>query len=218
MLAVTTDEKDSLRAQDIEGRRHLKDIEDELIDVLVVLDSLHDTVDALLDNYTEYVRSSSQLYTGDYDTSSRAFQAQMKDIDSSRKNVHSLQTKMQGITSFLSNLLALRNHASLRQIAQEERRENAILRRLNEKGADDSSAVKVLTIIILIYLPITVVCVRILANLPKYLTPVAARAWSNINTTSLSSPPNSSAYNRASEAVSSSWLRIHGCSLLLQHP
>ena len=165
-LTAATDEKDFFRIQDVQGRHHLKDIEDELIDILVVLDSLHDTVEALLDNYTECVRSSGQLYTGDQDTISRAFQAQTKDIAFSRKSIQSLQTRMQGTNALLSSLLALRNNASLKQIAQEERRENAILRRLNEKGVNDSSAVKVLTVIILIYLPITVVCVRIPSSTP----------------------------------------------------
>lgn len=159
-LAASLNDKDSLRPQDIQERHHLKEIEDELVDIIVVLDSLHDTVDALLDNYTESVRSSTQLYTGDHDTSSRAFYGQMKDIAFSRKSVQSLQTKLQGTNALFASLLALRNSASLKQITQENGRENAVLRRLNENGADDSSAVKVLTVIILIYLPITAVCVR----------------------------------------------------------
>ena len=126
----------------------------------MVLDSLHDTVEALLDNYIEYVRSSTQLYVGDHDTISRAFQAQAKDIAFSRKSIQCLQTRIQGTNTLLSSLLALRNNVSLKQIAQEEHRENALLRRLNEKGANDSSAVKALIVIILIYLPILVVCVR----------------------------------------------------------
>lgn len=132
----------------------------------MVLDSLHDTVEALLDNYTDCVRSSSQLYAGHQDTISRAFQAQMKDIAFSRRSVQSLQTRIQGANALLSSLLAWRTSASLKQIAQEERRENNTLRRLNGKRENESSAVRILTVAILIYLPITAVCVRIPCNAP----------------------------------------------------
>ena len=147
--------------QDIQDRHRLKDTEDELLDILLVLDSLHDTIESLFENYTEYIRNPGQLYTRDLDTISGAFQAQIKDIAFSRRNVQSLHAKLQGMNALLSSLLALRNSVSLKQIAQEERKENAIMRRITEKGAVDASAINILTIIILIYLPITVVCVRV---------------------------------------------------------
>ena len=51
------------------------------------------------------------------------------------------------------------NGHALELLAEEARRENINIRRLTEKGTRDAAAVKVLTIITLIYLPATVVSV-----------------------------------------------------------
>lgn len=59
----------------------------------------------------------------------------------------------------LSSLLDLGNGHSLRQLAEESRQENLTIRSLTEKSTQDGAAVKVLTMITLIYLPATVVSV-----------------------------------------------------------
>ena len=53
------------------------------------------------------------------------------------------------------------NGHALELLAEEARRENINIRRLTEKGTRDAAAVKVLTIITLIYLPATVVSVSL---------------------------------------------------------
>ena len=59
----------------------------------------------------------------------------------------------------LSSLLDLGNGHSLKQLAEEARQENTTMRKLTEKSTKDAAAVKVLTMITLIYLPATVVSV-----------------------------------------------------------
>ena len=59
----------------------------------------------------------------------------------------------------LSSLLELGNGNTLKQLADQTRKENHSIRVLTEKGTQDAAAVKVLTIITLIYLPATVVSV-----------------------------------------------------------
>ena len=59
----------------------------------------------------------------------------------------------------LSNILDLGNGSSFKQLAEEARNENISMRRLAEKTTQDAAAVKVLTIITLVYLPATVVSV-----------------------------------------------------------
>ncbi len=58
-----------------------------------------------------------------------------------------------------SSILDLGNGQSLKQLAEETRKENVTMRKLTEKSTQDAAAVKVLTIITLIYLPTTVVLV-----------------------------------------------------------
>ena len=59
----------------------------------------------------------------------------------------------------LSSLLDLGTGNSLKELAEEARKENITMRTLTEKGTRDAAAVKVLTMITLIYLPATVVSV-----------------------------------------------------------
>jgi hypothetical protein len=49
----------------------------------------------------------------------------------------------------------------LQNIEKQAQAENAMMRQLAEKSSQDSSSVRILTIIMLIYLPCTVVSVRI---------------------------------------------------------
>ena len=60
----------------------------------------------------------------------------------------------------LSGILELGNGVSLKLLVEEARNENTTTRKLIEKSAQDASAVKVLTIITLIFLPSTAVAVR----------------------------------------------------------
>lgn len=64
----------------------------------------------------------------------------------------------------LSGMLELGNGVSLKLLAEEARNENTSMRKLAEKSAQDATAVKVLTIITLIFLPSSVIAV-------SYFTP-----------------------------------------------
>lgn len=62
-------------------------------------------------------------------------------------------------TPQLSSLLDLENGRALKTLAQDARWESQAMRNLTEKATRDAAAVKVLTIITLVYLPATVVSV-----------------------------------------------------------
>ncbi len=98
----------------------------------------------------------------------------------------------------LSDLLSLGNGFSLKQLAEEAKVDNVIMRRLAEKTTQDAAAVKVLTIITLIYLPATVVSVckaprqhtYYLANVTKNFFSsqfVTTQSHDNTNTVELTS-------------------------------
>lgn len=57
----------------------------------------------------------------------------------------------------LSDLLDLGSGYALKVLAEESQKENAAMRGLTEKATRDAAAVKVLTVITLIYLPVAVV-------------------------------------------------------------
>lgn len=161
VLVASVDEKDPLRMADFEERQRLKDSEDRLIDILLILDTTGDTITSLLDRYQEFcIDRDRTLDSGDRvgsDFIVCALQERQKDVHSSRNKVKTLLKKVQGTTILLSNLLDHGNGSSLKQLAEEARKENITMRELTEKGTKDAAAVKVLTIITLIYLPATVV-------------------------------------------------------------
>jgi hypothetical protein len=59
----------------------------------------------------------------------------------------------------VASLLDLGNGHSLKVLAEQARVENITMRELTEKGFRDGVAIKVLTIVTLVYLPATVVSV-----------------------------------------------------------
>ena len=61
----------------------------------------------------------------------------------------------------VANILQLDNGNALQLLAIEARNENKIMQSLTEKATGDAAAVKVLTVITLIYLPTTAVLVGI---------------------------------------------------------
>lgn len=146
--------------QIVQEFQHLKDTEDEIIDVQLVLESLNDTVESLSDNYADCVMSSGQTYTGDHDIINRAFQTQLKDIAFTRKNMQSLHTKLQGTRTLLSGLQAMQKCAFTRRDDKDYRRDAAFTPRVTGKGVHDPPNINVLTLGVLFYLPIVVVCVR----------------------------------------------------------
>ena len=182
MLVASIDENDPLRLADFEARQRLKVFEDRLIDILLIFDATYETITSLLSRYQDFcIGCDSTWHDGDKmepDFIVSALQERQKDVHSSRNKVKTLHKKVEGTTSLVSNLLskiqvcfALRcklqlsslldhgNGSSLKQLAEEARKENITMRRLTEKSTKDAAAVKVLTIITLIYLPATVVSV-----------------------------------------------------------
>ncbi|KAL9136704.1 MAG: hypothetical protein Q9175_002081 [Cornicularia normoerica] len=163
VLVASIDEKDPLQLADFEERQRLKDFEDRLIDILLIFDATSDTITSLLDRYQEFCIGYDSTSDGGDGTESDfiicALQERQKDVLSSRNKVKTLHKKVQGTTNLLSTLLDHGNGLSLKQLAEEARKENITMRQLTEKSTKDAAAVKVLTIITLIYLPATVVSV-----------------------------------------------------------
>ncbi|KAL2049176.1 hypothetical protein ABVK25_010526 [Lepraria finkii] len=147
VLVASIDERDPARLLGVEERQNLKEIEDDIIDILSVLDATADTIQSLLGKYRQFrrdIRSGLENLFGDgIDSIECALQERQKDVHMNRQKVEKLHAKVQGTTNLLSSLLDLGSGNSLHH--------------LTEKGTQDAAAVKVLTIITLIYLPATVV-------------------------------------------------------------
>ncbi|MCJ1263928.1 hypothetical protein MMC22_003798 [Lobaria immixta] len=168
VLVASVDEKDVVQLLDFKERQLLKDIEDQIIDILLVLDSTSDTISSVAEMYKQFCQGSSKIYEDlnddEFDLISFSLQEKQRDVVQNRKKIETLHAKIQGTATLLSSLLDLGNGSSIKQLAEEARKENYAIRQLTEKSTRDAAAVKVLTMITLIYLPATAVLVSLDSN------------------------------------------------------
>lgn len=91
---------------DVEGRQRLKDFEDQLTDITLVLDSTHDTIVSLLEKYQHFCRDyctmAEDASRRDFDPIDCALQEKQRDVRSSRQKVETLHTKVKGTTDLVS--------------------------------------------------------------------------------------------------------------------
>ncbi|KAL9119592.1 MAG: hypothetical protein Q9187_003855 [Circinaria calcarea] len=148
---------------DNEERQELKDIQDQIIDILVVLDSILDVIAVMIEKYNQFSHNIDTPLenptAAEFDPIQIALREKQQEAQLSKKKVEALHMKIQGTISLLSDLLSLGTGHSLQRLAEEARQENIATRGFTEKATRDAAAVKVLTIITLIYLPATVVSV-----------------------------------------------------------
>ncbi|MCJ1242727.1 hypothetical protein MMC14_010736 [Varicellaria rhodocarpa] len=160
VITASVDES-AVQLLDITERQELKDVQDQVIDILVVLDSTSDTIESMIEKYKQFNQDCDDPQGNysdiEFDAIQSALQEKRREVFLNRKKVETLHTKVRGTISLLSDLLDLGNGRSLKALAEEARRENIGMRALTEKGTRDAAAVKGLTIITLIYLPATVV-------------------------------------------------------------
>ncbi|KIV80796.1 hypothetical protein PV11_08272 [Exophiala sideris] len=147
---------------DFNERQRLKQLEDSIVDVQLILDSTLDTVETMLVNYTEmfiktHPQNEGQSNFPGQDLIIRALQEKRREVKLLKTKVEALRTKLAGTTELVSTLLTLSNGHSLKSLAEESKVENATMRVITERGFRDAVAVKVLTIVTLVYLPTTVV-------------------------------------------------------------
>jgi len=98
-------EKDPLRLIDVEERQALKDFEDQIVDILLVLDSTSDTVSSLAETYKQFcldLDTNDEMADGEYDSVSFRLQEKLREVVANRRKVENLLTKVQSTTNLVS--------------------------------------------------------------------------------------------------------------------
>ncbi|CAI6338066.1 unnamed protein product [Periconia digitata] len=138
----------------------LKRLEDHVTDVLICLDSTTDTLSTFSTMIHQILRSPKI----DVDIVAVLIGEKLKETNYLRQRAESILLKIRNTRSVISSLLEHRTGhdlnrqmEALQSIEKEAKNENAIMRELAEKASRDSSSVRILTMITLIYLPFTVV-------------------------------------------------------------
>ena len=103
---ASIEDEDPLRLINVEERQSLKDFEDRIIDILLVLDSILDTISSLAETYKQFCLdfNTNKENRGDDDFDSVAFRLQEKlqEVTSNRRKVENLHTKVQSTINLVS--------------------------------------------------------------------------------------------------------------------
>lgn len=98
-------EKDPVQPLGIQERQHLKAIEDEIMDTLLVLDSTSDTILSVSKMYKHFSHdspaTSHDVNDDEFDFISSSLNEKKLDVDHNRKKVETLHVKVQGIANLV---------------------------------------------------------------------------------------------------------------------
>ncbi|CAG8978317.1 hypothetical protein HYALB_00005903 [Hymenoscyphus albidus] len=137
-------------------RQKLKKIEDQVLDLITVFESSQNTLLRLQRQYKIHCVPERCLECI-CSMVIEEFEEQICEIRENLKKVEVLHQRVQGTAHLLSDILDYENSQALHGLVQESKDENNKMRLLTERSAQDAAAMKILTVITLIYLPISVV-------------------------------------------------------------
>ncbi|KAF4161116.1 hypothetical protein CNMCM6069_006079 [Aspergillus lentulus] len=155
-----------------EDRQRLKHLEDYITDMLVILQTMVDSISRIGKACRRHCQTScngtgsclcSHEIEG-FDECAAEAQTSLNRAKVLRERVQSTEQ----LCLHLSDLLAYEEAAALTQLAYASRIESEEMVKLAARSARDAAAVKVLTIIGLVYLPTTIVSVRVDGLSPHY--------------------------------------------------
>lgn len=140
-------------------RQALKLLEDSITDLQIILPTCLSTVVRIREQCQKCcnMNYSNTKKKCNCDQVLVQFDEHIKELELYVMRVDVLRDKAKCIAQLLSDLLNYENAVALRNVAHESQRESKSMTQLTEKSTKDAAAVKVLTIIGLIYLPTTIV-------------------------------------------------------------
>ena len=148
-----------MRTLEIEDRQKLQTIQDSITNMFAMLDSTFDITSSLEEKYYIFHLRHDMVAKARIrsDPIAFGFHEKLQELKFLRQKLESLHKRVKAIEQLSSSALDLENGHSLRELAEEARRESKVMHSLTEKATQDAAAVKVITVITMIYLPLTVV-------------------------------------------------------------
>jgi Mg2+ and Co2+ transporter CorA len=164
LLGTSPSDEGPIDLHESNRRQELLKLDEKLLNALLATSATADTLSALMsawESTAEFSLTPAASYTELIRTS---FEDQKRDLRLITSQIEHLRSKLAGVTNLLSSFLDLSSGFSLQNLVKESGKENEEMRKLSErmhrlaeKSTQDAAAVKVLTILALVYLPITVV-------------------------------------------------------------
>jgi hypothetical protein len=161
VLGAMPDDSGPMNMSNAGERQSLMILDEKIQNALSALRHTEQLLEAMSD---EYAKLSTQGEDFISEEVLATFREMLRETTILVLRLEALQTRLQGVASIVSSFLELSSGFALRQLTLESRHENEAMRqlsermhRLTEKATQDAAAVKVLTIMTMIYLPATVV-------------------------------------------------------------
>jgi hypothetical protein len=161
VLGVTPDDSGPMSMSNAGERQSLMILDEKVQNSLSAVRHTKELLEAVLHEYDMLCNKHPDMANDDIFT---VFKCLLRESDVFLLRLEALQTRLQGVANIVSSFLELSSGFALQQLTRESRRENEAMRQLSErmhhlteKATQDAAAVKVLTIMTMIYLPATVV-------------------------------------------------------------
>jgi Mg2+ and Co2+ transporter CorA len=159
VLGAAPDNRGPISMADSGQGQTIMVLDGKMGDALLAMRSNREDIAILVRAYKQLTSTSQQ-----HDVVPMGSQEIMQDLDRSILQLEALRTRLNGIATLVSSFLELSNGLALQQLGKESKIENEQTRSLSERmhelaerSAQDTAAVTVLTILTLVYLPLTVV-------------------------------------------------------------
>ncbi|KAI9036742.1 uncharacterized protein KD926_001376 [Aspergillus affinis] len=141
-----------------DDRQRLKQLEDYITDLIVILQTMSDTISRLEKRCRRYCEIGCQ----DTNTCSCCYMVEEFEAYAAETRVYLqraevLKARVQSTEQLLSDLLGYEETRALKRLAQISHEESHNITELTKRSVQDAAAVKMLTIVGLVYLPTTIV-------------------------------------------------------------
>ncbi|KAK5205744.1 hypothetical protein LTR41_008425 [Exophiala xenobiotica] len=154
-------DNDGIHLGELEERQYLKQLEDMITDLMTAVDSSLDICSVLQAKHAQYAEEPAQRRAQPSQQHHALFNQVIAEKEREfrhyRAQVDVLRMRIRSAEALVTNILDLGNGNTLKMLALEAQRENQAMQSLTMKGTRDAAAVKVLTVVTLVYLPTTAV-------------------------------------------------------------
>jgi hypothetical protein len=145
-------------------RQKLNTLEDQVLNLRTMLQSSLQTIASLKTHCVTIVSSQAEFY--EQQSILNIFDEASSQASSYLTKVDVLRRLVKSATTLLTDILTYDNASILKLLAEEARIDNVAMIQLSKQAAEDSRAIRVITIITVVFLPATVVSVSTRPNGP----------------------------------------------------
>jgi hypothetical protein len=163
-LGASPDDQGPFTMAECGERQALMILDEKISNAALVIKATADNAKAQLASYKSVKHLEESHGPFEADPVSFMYLEQLTELELLSTRIDALRSRLQGITKVVSIFLDLGSGIALQNLAKESGKENEEMRKLSEsmheltkKSMQDAAAVKVLTILTLVYLPTTVV-------------------------------------------------------------